>query len=132
MKPHDAMVFTGQPASFDADRPSVMVRANHALALARSARAARLYSTQQTEQAGSELKAAARCIHDAASWLRVGPRGRLCAAAAAVSAAGQKLQTGTAWTREEIDSAFVVLRDAVDAVGAHIGSAHKAAPSDPA
>jgi hypothetical protein len=109
-----------------------MVRTNHALALVRCARAARLWSTKHTEQAGSELKAAARCIEDAASWLRAESRSRLCAAAAEVSAAGEKLQNGAAWTREEIDNAFLVLRDAVDAVGTHIGSAHKAAPSDPA
>jgi hypothetical protein len=129
MNPLDAVPFTALPPSFETNRISVMVRANHTLALVRCARATRLWSTKHTEQAGSQLKAAALCIQDAASWLRVESRSRLCNAAAEVNTAGEKLQTGAAWTREEIDHAFIVLRGAVDAVGAHIGTAHKAASS---
>jgi hypothetical protein len=67
MKPRDPIILTGHTPSLEIDLVPVMVRANHALALARSARAARLYSTKHTKQAGGELKAAARCIHEAAS-----------------------------------------------------------------
>lgn len=125
MNPRDATAPSVQPRSFDTN--SIMVRASHALALVRCARAARLWSTKRTGQAGTELKAAARCIHDAASWLREEFRHRLCAAAVQVSAAGEKLETDGAWTREEIDKAFIVLRDALDALGGHVGSAQKPA-----
>jgi hypothetical protein len=125
MNPRDAMAATVQPRSSDSS--SIMVRASHALALVRCARAARLWSTKQTGQVGTELKAAARCIHDAASWLREEFKHRLCTAAVQVSAAGEKLETGGPWTREEIDKAFIVLRDAVDALGGHVGSVQKPA-----
>jgi hypothetical protein len=129
MNPIDALI-TAPPPSFDPNRILVMVRASHTLALVRCARATRLWSTKHTEQAGSQLKAAARSIHDAASLLRVESRIQLCAVAAEVNAAGEKLQTGSEWTREEIDSALLVLHDAVDALGAQIGCTRKAAPSE--
>jgi hypothetical protein len=108
------------PQDSHTNRISIIVRANHVLALVRSARATRLWSTEQTGRVGRELKAGARCIHDAASWLHGECSARLYATAAQVSAAGEKLETGGACTREEIDKAFIALRDAIDAVGAHI------------
>lgn len=98
---------------------SIIVRASHALALSHWARAERAWATKQIQQAGSELKAAARHAEQAASWL-----------GAEAGVKGDTLLPGTAWTPGEISHASLVVGTAIDAIGIQIGSPHKAGPFD--
>lgn len=131
MKPHDPMALhTVQGTAFDPSRICIIVQANYALALSHWARAARAWVKKQAREAGGELKAAARHAEHAASWLGGELTDRVRAAAAEAGAVGDKLEAGGAWTREEINNASVAVNNAIDAVGKHIGSPHKAAPFD--
>jgi hypothetical protein len=130
MKPHDPMaVLAVQRSAFDSSRISIIVQANHVLALSHWARAARAWAKNQASEAGSELKAAARHAEHAASWLG-SELAAVSAAAAEAAAVGDKLATGTPCTREEMNNASTALNDAIDAVGRQIGSPHKAVPFD--
>jgi hypothetical protein len=130
MKPHDPKaVHAVQRSAFDTSRISIIVQANHVLALSHWARAARAWAKKQPQEAGSELKAAAQHAEHAASWLG-GELAGVRAAAAEAAAVGDKLATGASCTREEINNASTALNDAIDAVGKQIGSPHKAVPFD--
>lgn len=130
MKPRDLMaVHAVQRSAFDASCISIIVQANHVLALSHCARAARAWAKKQTREAGSELKAAARHAEHAASWLGSELAG-VRAAAAGAAAVGDKLAIGASCTREEINDASIAVNEAIDTVGKQIGSPHKAEPFD--
>jgi len=129
MKPRDPMaVHAVQRSAFDTNRISIVVQANHALALSHWARAARAWAKKQTREAGRELKAAARHAEHAATWL--GGKVPGVRAAAEAAAVGDKLETGGACTRDEIKNACIAVKKAIDAVGKQIDSRHKAEPFD--
>jgi hypothetical protein len=119
MKPSDEAV---RCLPLDRTCISIIVQADHALALVRCARAARLNGAKQIRQAGIELKAAARYVQHAATWLGCDFGRGLCAAAAEAGAVGEQLEAGSQWTQDDIGRAFAALRNAIEALGAHIGS----------
>jgi len=105
----------------------IIVQAHHALALVQCARAARLNGEKQIRQAGTELRAAALHVHDAATLLGPEFGHGLRVAAAEAGAVGEQLEAGSQSTQDDINRAFVALRKAIEALGAHTGTAQKIA-----
>jgi hypothetical protein len=95
---------------------SIIVRANHMLAVVTCGRAARLWQSQDMSRAGAELKAAAQYAEDAAQWLGNEFASGVCAAASAARAAGAKLEVGNACTADEINDVLIALRAAIDSI----------------
>ena len=87
-----------------------------------AARAERLWSMNQAGTVGREIKAAARCIEDAAVWMPEEPGARLLAMAAQAAAAGEKLLAGAACTKDEVERALMSLGTAIEALRAYTGA----------
>ena len=121
MNPSDEAV---RRLPLDRTRLLVIVQAHHVLALVQCARAARLNGAKQITQAGTELKAAARHVHHATVWLGCEFGRGLRAATAEAVGVGEQLEAGSRSTPDEINRAFVALRGAIEALGAHVSTMH--------
>ncbi|MDP2818638.1 MAG: hypothetical protein Q8O29_10275 [Polaromonas sp.] len=96
--------------------------ANHALALAHRTKAAESWARKEYNQAGYELKAAARGLESAAGWVGAEAKAGTSAVVAGTRALGDKLASGATWTRDEVAKGFESLGNAINALGQKIGS----------
>jgi hypothetical protein len=108
----------------------VVVRADHALAVAHRAHAAEAWSHKAYDSAGYELKAAAHAVQGAATWCEDKIKSAASAAATGARDIGDKLASGGVWARDEVAKGFDGLGHALDDIGHAIGVKHKAAPFD--
>lgn len=105
-------------------------RADHALALGHRAKAAEAWSRKAYEQAGYELKAAGQGVSDAAGWSSDEVKTQAASAALEARTTGDKLARGGVWVRDEVARAFDLLGQAIDRVGATVGSKTKSQAFD--
>ena len=103
-------------------------KANHALAMAHRAKAGESWSLKEYNEAGYELKAAAHDLESSASWAGQEAKSSVMTVVVDTRALGDKLATGTNWTRDEVAKDIESLRNALDKLGYKIGVIHQATP----
>ncbi len=101
--------------------------AEHALALAHRANAAESWAAKDYNKAGYELKAAAHGLESAAGWAGGEAKAGSAAVVADTRALGDKLISGTNWTRDEVAKSFESLGNGLNELGHGIGAKQKAA-----
>jgi hypothetical protein len=106
----------------------VFANANHALALEHRANAAESWARKEYDQAGYELKAAAKGLESGAGWVSAQAKAGASATVAETDALGDKLASGATWTRDEVAKDFASLGNSIDALGQKTGSSGKAPP----
>lgn len=102
--------------------------ANHALALAHRTQAAESWARKENNQAGYELKAAAHDLESAAGWVGAEAKAGASAVVAGTRTLGDKLASGTTWTRDEVTKGFESLGNALNELGHKMGVKQQAAP----
>jgi hypothetical protein len=108
--------------------PRVFARASHALALEHRSKAAESWARKDYDRAGYELKAASFGLECAVNWSGREAKAGASATVAETRALGDKLISGGAWTRDEVDKGFESLAHGIDALGQKLGITTKASP----
>jgi hypothetical protein len=104
----------------------VFAQASHALALSHRAEAADSWAHRAYADAGYELKAAASAAENAAIWASDKAQSAELVAVDDAHKVGDKLASGTNWTRNEVAQGFESLGGALDQIGHSIGAKSKA------
>ena len=101
----------------------VFANANHALAVEHRSKAAESWARKDYDKAGYELKAAAFGLEGAASWAGEEAKAGASATVTEARALGDKLASGSAWTRDEVAKGFEALGNSIDELGRKISRA---------
>ncbi len=112
-----------EAAASNCDRSMAIAfaQASLALALEHRSKAAGFWARQAYDKTGYALKTAADGLMNAAAW--AGNESDACVrAGAATNALGDKLATGAAWTRDEVELGFDMLEQALSELGPRIGT----------
>ena len=94
--------------------------ANQALAQAYRAKADESWVRHAYERTGYELKAAAHSLEGAAGWVGSEAKSIAASTVAETRALGDKLASGTQWTRDEVAKGLQNLASGIHAVGQQI------------
>jgi hypothetical protein len=97
--------------------------ADHALAVEHRAKATESWARKDYDKAGYELKAAAFGLESAASWTGGEAEAGASATVAEARALGEKLASGSAWTRDEVTKGLDALGHSIDELGHKISRA---------
>lgn len=101
----------------------VLAHANHALALEHRSKAAESWVRKDYDKAGYELKAASFGLESAAGWAGEEAKAGASATVAEARALGDKLASGSAWTRDEVVKGIEALGQSIDELGRKISRA---------
>ena len=101
----------------------VFANANHALALEHRSKAAESWIRKDYDKAGYELKAASFGLESAAGWAGGEAKAGASAAVAEARALGDKLASGSGWTRDEVVKGIEALGHSIDELGRTISRA---------
>lgn len=108
-------------ANSDQPMTAVFAKASLALALEHRSKAAGFWARHAHDKTGYALKTAADGLMNAAAW--AGNEANACVLAGiAANALGDRLATGAAWTRNEVELGFDMLDDALSELGLRIGT----------
>jgi hypothetical protein len=102
---------------------NTFANADHALAVEHRAKATESWARKDYDKAGYELKAAAFGLEGAAGWTGGEAKAGASATVAEARAVGEKLASGSAWTRDEVTKGLEALGHSIDELGRRISRA---------